>query len=163
VFPSIDLKHYPHNCHVPLAHPLTTIADLKETPLHILALSFALSRLGLTSEIPLDVYHLFQKLASSKAFLFHPIHVDANEALFVSNVSNERIVEVDWRPVGAISTLYSYRSQTPRIPVMFKYLCALSGRLIDGTALIEAVLRKRHWDRVEAEVTRLIEELSTVA
>lgn len=160
VFPSIDLTHYPHNCHVPLAHPLVTLADLKKTPLHILAISFARSRLGMTSDTALNLYHTFQMLASSKAFLFHPMHEDAYEALLVSNVSSQQIVETDWSCAGAVSTLCSYRSQTPRIPIMFKYLCALSGRLGNGTALLEAVLRKSHWIRVEAEVNRLIEKFA---
>ncbi|EIW79542.1 hypothetical protein CONPUDRAFT_125865 [Coniophora puteana RWD-64-598 SS2] len=157
---AFDFAKFPHNSFVPLSHPITTVSSLRETSLADLAYTFARSRLSFDSTQVFSAYHFLRDLSTKKGFLFNPAHPDVDEALMVSNVSAQRIVEFDWTSLGAGRTVSSYRINSSRLPVRFSRLLSLAGRLADGSALIDGVLTERSWDHVQREFEQLITDYS---
>lgn len=145
----ISILQYVHNAFVPLPYPSMTVAQLLKYQTHELACILAESRNELS--IP-HVVSSHDALASITAF---PANPTANENVVVSNVSASRILESDWSPVGAVRTVCGYRYQLTPNEVLITNTVYISGRLDDGSVVLDVSLSKERIDSLVKGVLML--------
>lgn len=145
-----SLADYPHNAFIPAPYPLMSAADLSSSPLHELCNVLATSRLSLTTSHVIQAYTTINSI--SRAFPNNPA---AGDTLVISNVSGSRILESDWSPVGAKRTLCSYRYQLTPHKLLLTNAVFISGRLDDGSVVIDVTLTEHRLSLLVAEINRL--------
>ncbi|KAF5371956.1 hypothetical protein D9615_008116 [Tricholomella constricta] len=134
--PDPAILQYPHNAFVPLPYPSMTVAELQSQPLHVLTHTLALARTALSMPHVLSSY---SALTSLTAF---PANPKAHETLVVSNVSASRILEADWRPLGAVRTVCGYRYQLTPTELLMTNGVYIAGRLDDGSVVLDVSLNR---------------------
>lgn len=159
------LDQYAHNCFIPIAYPLFTIAELKATPIHTLAYKLASARSTLSIGQALCVYDHLKDCAKPRESLFDakfvvPYHVDADENLCMSNMSIARVADVNWRGLGGGRTLCRYKSLITGSPILMSNIVTIAGRLDDGAIILDVVLNSRRMKCLEDEVHRLLDQTS---
>ncbi|KAF8904242.1 hypothetical protein CPB85DRAFT_1225696 [Mucidula mucida] len=147
-----EIQNYPHNAFTPLPYPLYTAADLREFPLPALAHQLMFCRKSLSMFHVLSAQHVFKT-----ALVSAPIHPDADETFFLSNVSSTRILEADWTGVGASRTVCGYRYSLMPRGSPFSNAVLISGRLPDGSVVLDVTLSRARLRSVETELKRLSE------
>ncbi len=100
----------------------------------------------------LSAQHVFKT-----ALVSAPIHPDADETFFLSNVSSTRILEADWTGVGASRTVCGYRYSLMPRGSPFSNAVLISGRLPDGSVVLDVTLSRARLRSVETELKRLSE------
>ncbi|KAF9448371.1 hypothetical protein P691DRAFT_800878 [Macrolepiota fuliginosa MF-IS2] len=152
LIPSSDqsIELYPHNAFAPLPYPLFTVSDLQTIPLH------ELTHILHTTRSSYSLNHVGQgyKLVTQSVttFLVSP---NAHENLLVSNVSASRILESDWRAVGAKRTVCGYRYQVTPNELLLTNSIFIAGRLEDGSTVLDVTLNKLRAGLLMEEVRRL--------
>ena len=154
-----DLIHYAHNCFVPLPTPLLSVEEIRSTPVHKLAYNFAIARGSLSISEPVSVYRdIFPayKPSNTKAIL----HSDrlSDEAVFITNISSSRTVDIDWTTVGGGKTIGAYMVVVA-YPLFVSNVVCITGRLADGSTLLNVVLNREKMRVISEEVQRILEEV----
>ena len=160
------LDQYTHNCFIPIAYPLFTIAELKATPIHSLAHKLASARSTLSISQALCVYNHLKDCAKPRKNLFDakfvvPYHIDADENLCMSNMSIARVADINWRGLGGGRTLCRYKSLLTESPILMSNIATIAGRLDDGAVILDVVLNRRRMKCLEDEVHRLVDQTSS--
>lgn len=145
------LHSYPHNAYAPLPYPLMHVQEIRDTPLHTLCRTLAVLRLSFSRAHAV----LAARILRSDGVTVAPFHRDAQESLAVSNVSATRIMEVDWSAIGGTKVVCGYRYPVSNGFVLTNML-HVSGRLADGSVVLDMCLRRRRLESVEREVNTLI-------
>jgi hypothetical protein len=148
---SIPLHDYPHNAYVPLPYPLQSVGEILSTPLYLLCHTLALARISLSG-----FHAIYAANAFDRYHVAAPFHPEAEESLSVINVSSTGILNTDWRAVGAGSTICGYRYPIAERPLPFSNSVFVSGRLDDGSVVLDTVLRKARLKRLEEEIKVLV-------
>ncbi|KAF9558209.1 hypothetical protein CPC08DRAFT_709755, partial [Agrocybe pediades] len=143
---------FPHNAFVPLPYPLLSVGELQAFPLPALANLFMASRLSLSMHHVVSAYKMLQ----TSCF---PNRPDADETLNISNVSASRILEADWKTLGAKRTICGYRYQATPTDVLFTNALYIAGRLDDGSVVLDVSLTKARFELLSGEVQRLTARL----
>ncbi|KAJ6516278.1 hypothetical protein C8R45DRAFT_238821 [Mycena sanguinolenta] len=145
-----SMEFYPHNAWIPLPYPTLTVKELNSLSIAEFALALCQAR----HKMSLDhVVSSFRYLASNPIAM--PVHPEAQETLTVSNVSASRILESDWSVIGSLGTVCSYRfSATPNNLVIGNRVY-FSGRLPDGTTIIDVNLSKVRMQNLAKAIERL--------
>ena len=154
-----DLIHYPHNCFVPLPIPQLSVEEIRSTPVHKLAHNVAIARDSLSISEPVWLYRdLFPsfKPSKTKAILLYDRLSD--EALFISNTSSARTAEINWTAVGGEKTICRYQILYGS-PLPIANLVNITGRLADGSALLDVVLNREKMRVISREVQRILKEV----
>jgi hypothetical protein len=128
-----------------------SVRDLNLLPLPDMARRFAMFR------EELSFYHVVeacQTLSNHASCL--PGHPDADEVLLVSNVSASRILEADWSKLGSKGTVCGYRYSLTPTELLFSNYAYISGRLKDGSVVLDVVLSKGRLELLLNDVRRLI-------
>lgn len=73
----------------------------------------------------------------------------------ISNVSASRILESDWTAVGAKRTLCSYRYQLTPLRLLLTNAVFISGRLDDGSVVLDVTLTEHRLSLLVAEINKL--------
>ena len=160
------LDQYSHNCFIPIAYPLSTIAELKATPIHSLAHKLASARSTLAVGQALCVYNHLKDCAKPRKNMFDakfvvPYHIDADENLCMSNMSIARVADINWRGLGGGRTLCRYKSLLTESPILMSNIATIAGRLDDGAVILDVVLNRRRMKCLEDEVHRLVDQTSS--
>ena len=145
-----SLADYPHNAFIPAPYPLISAANVGSVPLHELCNVLATSRLSLTTSHVVQAYTAMKSMP--KAFPNNPA---AEDTLMISNVSASRILESDWSPVGAKRTLCSYRYQLTPHKLLLTNAVFISGRLDDGSVVLDVTLTEHRLSLLVAEINKL--------
>ncbi|KAG7096563.1 hypothetical protein E1B28_003985 [Marasmius oreades] len=142
-----EILKYPHNAWTPLPYPPYSVEDLNSLPLHELSRRLAEAR------------HSFDKVHVACAYntlrkhpLAMPVHETADESFLVSNVSASRILEADW----GMKTICGYRYSLTPNALLLTNSAYVSGRLPNGSHLIEVTVSEERIKLVKEEVNRLI-------
>ncbi|KXN92861.1 hypothetical protein AN958_07058 [Leucoagaricus sp. SymC.cos] len=148
--PGTSLDLYPHNAFVPLPYPLFKVSDLQTIVLpeltyilHTARSSFSLNHVG-------QAYKLVMQ--SVTTFFVSP---HAHENLLISNVSASRILESDWRVIGAERTVCGYRYQITPNELLLTNSIFIAGRLDDGSTVLDVTLNKIKAGLLVEEVRKL--------
>ena len=153
-----DLIHYPHNCFVPLPVPRLSVEEIRSTPIHKLAYNVAIARGSLSISEPLRLYRdLFPSFKPSKTKIMFLHDRFSDEALFISNTSSSRTAEIDWTAVGGGKTICRYQSLYAYL--MLPNLVHITGRLADGSALLDVVMNREKIRVISEEVQRILKEV----
>jgi hypothetical protein len=75
----------------------------------------------------------------------------------MTNIASSRILEVDWSAVGGDRVMCGYRFSVDEWSLVITNMFFISGRLADGSTILDIILTKKRWQRVEIEVMKLIE------
>ena len=153
-----DLNRYLHNCFVPLPTPRLSVEEIRSTPVYKLAYNVAIARGALSISEPVRLYRdLFPsfKPSNTKAILLYDRLSD--EALFISNTSSSRTAEINWTAVDGGKTVARYQilNGYPPLP----NLVNITGRLADGSALLDVVLNREKTRVILEEVQRILKEV----
>ena len=158
IFPQ-DLTHYPHNTFVPLLIPRLSVEKIRSTPVHKLAYNIAIARDSFSISEPVSVYRdvfpAFRK-SNMKAMLLYYGLLD--ETLIISNTSSARTVEINWTAVGGGKTICRYQILNS-YPLSVANLVNITGRLADGSALLDVVLNREKMRVISEEVQRILKEV----
>jgi hypothetical protein len=125
-------------------------ADVGSFPLHELCHVLATSRLSLTTSHVVQAYTTMK--SNPRAFPHNPA---AEDSLLLSNVSASRILESDWSPVGGKRTICSYRYQLTPLKVLLTNAVFISGRLDDGSVVLDVTLTEHRLSLLVAEINKL--------
>lgn len=145
-----EIQNYPHNAFVPLPYPRFTVADLKSLPLHNLSYQLASGRTSLS----LAHVHSAEKTFKTATFAA-PLHPQADETFFISNVSATRILEADWTSIGAKRTICGFRYALTALGSPLTNAAYISGHLPDKSVLLDVILTRSRMQALTAEVDRL--------
>ncbi|KAK0231280.1 hypothetical protein IW262DRAFT_1262373 [Armillaria fumosa] len=145
-----EIQNYPHNAFVPLPYPRFTVADLKSLPLHDLSYQLASGRTSLS----LAHVHSAEKTFKTATFAA-PLHPQADETFFISNVSATRILEADWTSIGAKRTICGFRYALTVLGSPLTNAAYISGHLPDKSVLLDVILTRSRMQALTAEVDRL--------
>lgn len=138
---------FPHNALAPLPYPVLTVSDLSALSLHDVANVFAASRASFSVDHVTAAYKALQTLS-------YPNPPEAQETLMLSDDSASRLLELNWSPLGSKKTLCGYRYQATPADVLLTNEVYISGRLEDGTLVIDATLTKARFELLSGEVQR---------
>ncbi|EEB94547.1 hypothetical protein MPER_06622 [Moniliophthora perniciosa FA553] len=157
VAPDSSLSNFPHNAWLPPPSPLLTAAELQSLSLATLTKLLSDTRKKFSKQ---DVLRGYRTLRVHDFVL--PGNWDADEDFLVSNVSASRILEADWTLLAIDSsagkTICCYRySMTPNA-LLLTNMAYISGRLRDGTHVIDICINKQRMGVVEDEVRRIVAE-----
>lgn len=147
--PARSLNLYPHNAFVPLPYPNFSVRQMNSASLPELSQCLAAARMSLSPSHVISAYKALHHFAV-------PIHPDADETLVVSNVSASRILETDWSAVGGLSTVCGYRYQLTPTRVLLTNAVYISGRLSDGSVVLDITLNSTRLKLLTAEVKALL-------
>ncbi|KAK7051263.1 hypothetical protein VNI00_004763 [Paramarasmius palmivorus] len=155
--PDSSLSTFPHNAWLPPPSPIVTASELQSLSLASLTTLLSDSRKTLSNR---DVLRGYRTLKAHGFVL--PGNWNADEDFLVSNVSASRILEADWRLLTSDSssgkTICGYRySMTPN-ELLLTNMAYISGRLGDGSHLIELCINKQRMGVLEEEVKRIVAE-----
>ena len=153
-----DLIHYAHNCFVPLPIPRLSVEEIQSTPVHKFAYNFAIARGSLSVSEPVSVYRdVFSayKPSNTKAIVLCDRLSD--EAVFMSNISSGRTVDINWTAIGGGKTVGTYMVVVT-YPFVWPNVVCITGRLADGSTLLNVVLNQRKMRVISEEVQRILEE-----
>ena len=154
-----DLIHYAHNCFVPLPIPRLSVEEIRSTPVHKLAYNFAIARGSLSVSEPVSVYKdIFSafKPSNTKAIILCDRLSD--EAVFMSNMSSGRTAGIDWTAVGGGKTVGTYMVVIT-YPLVWPNVVCITGRLADGSTVLNVVLSREKMRVISEEVQRILEEV----
>ena len=154
-----DLNRYPHNCFVPLPIPRLSVEEIRSTPVHKLAYNIAIARGSLSISEPVSVYRdVFPayKPSNTKALL----HGDrlSDETVYMSNMSPARSVEINWTPVDGGKIISKY-SIIIGYPIMTVNVVNITGRLADGSTLLNVVMNREKMRVISEEIQRILKEV----
>ncbi|THU89981.1 hypothetical protein K435DRAFT_728668 [Dendrothele bispora CBS 962.96] len=154
-----SLRTHLHNSFITAPYPLLSISTLQSQSLATIAYRLTSSRQSTPDSIK------FQHVVSSSrairtAKIAAPFHPHADEIFSVSNVSNSRILEVDWGCISSIKngkTLCGYRYIQTATGVNFVNVLFISGRLPkDGSIVLDVYLTKDRINLLREEVERVV-------
>lgn len=158
MFSDASLNHYPHNCFIPIGYPIFTIAQLKTIRLHHLAYELAKAKAGLSLGHAVHVYKLLEE--STKPSRFHksvmPYDARADETLVMSNMSIARVVDINWTGLGGKRTVCRYKANLCQSSVLISNVVTITGRLHDGSTVLDVILNRRRRQLLEMELEKLI-------
>ncbi|KAF8211531.1 hypothetical protein K438DRAFT_1958625 [Mycena galopus ATCC 62051] len=145
-----SMEYYPHNAWIPLPYPTLTVKELNS----LTTAEFALALCQARHKMSLDHVLSSHQFLTSNA-LTMPVHPVAHETFTLSNVSASRILESDWSAIGSEGTLSGYRfSPTPNNLVIGNR-AYFSGRLVDGTTIIDVNLNKVRMQNLATAIEKL--------
>ncbi|TFK62283.1 hypothetical protein BDN72DRAFT_827611 [Pluteus cervinus] len=162
IAPNDDLKHYLHNCFLPLPYPVLTVTELQATPIYRLVCTLAQARESRTPEESIRAYAFLQDSYSKikpAAVWYRPPGVD--EEFILSNMTVFKLEEVDWGMVGGKETICIYRSLLSPAPIDFSDQGTVNGWIQgpsgsgDGKLVIELFLNRARWERLEGWIANL--------
>ncbi|KAF7330765.1 hypothetical protein MVEN_02415200 [Mycena venus] len=147
-----SMTHYPHNAWIPLPYPTLTVKELNSLTIPEFTLALCQARHKMSLDHVLSSH---QYLTNNPFSMRMPVHPDAHETLTLSNVSASRILESDWSPIGSQGTVCGYRfSATPNNLVIGNRIY-FSGRLADGTTIIDVNLSKVRMQNLATAIEKL--------
>lgn len=140
-----------------------TVAELKATPVHLVAYKLAKARAALSVAHSRQIYKYLEDCAKPRKGILDikaviTCHADADENLSVSNMSIARVVDINWTGLGGQRTLCRYKSLISEVPVLISNTVTIAGRLDNGTTVVDVVLNQRRMRRLEAEVLKLVDQ-----
>ena len=154
-----DLKNYSHNCFVPIPIPLFTVKDIQTTPVHRLAHIFATARSSLSISEAVSIYRdVYQGFKPSRTKMILPYDERSDENMIMSNMSIARMVDINWTGLGGGKTVCRYKALIGT-PVLASNVVTITGRLADGSTLLDLVLNREKTRKIEAEIQRILKEV----
>ncbi|ESK92723.1 hypothetical protein Moror_15976 [Moniliophthora roreri MCA 2997] len=155
--PDSSLSNFPHNAWLPPPSPLVTASEFQSLPLATLTKLLSDTRMKFSKQ---DILRGYRTLRNHGFVL--PGNWNADEDFLVSNVSASRILEADWTLLATDSsagkTICCYRySMTPNA-LLLTNMAYISGRLRDGTHVIDLCINKQRMGVLENEVRRIVTE-----
>ncbi|CAK5276112.1 unnamed protein product [Mycena citricolor] len=158
LIPGRSLSDYIHNSFIPLPYPVLKVEEIN-------ALSLAeFTRRYCAARHSLNLGHVVSAhLLLSNNPICMPVHPKAQDTIVLSNVSASRILETDWSPVGSQGTICGYRfSATPNNLVIGNSVY-ISGRLGDGSTVIDVNVNQTRLASVAAAVNDLTQKHANTA
>ncbi|KAF8907685.1 hypothetical protein CPB84DRAFT_1725481 [Gymnopilus junonius] len=153
------LSNYSHNCYIPLPYPIFSVAELQDISIHALAYRLSIARASACVEHAMIAYNRFRKAANfsdikAKCVIL-PFDIRANENLGITNMTNGRIVNIDWTGLGGGKTIVRYKSTIRSSSAPFSNWITIAGRLGDGRIMLDVVLNTSKLKALENEVRKV--------
>ena len=144
----LNIPNYPHNCFTPLPYPNLTISEIHSTPLPSLAYTFSSAKSSTTlAQVLTSQKHVKKmtdaQLRNGTKFFLIPADTRADETFLVTNVSNGRVVNVDWTGLGGGKTIFRYKTNMGRGQVPLSNYITIAGKLEDGSIALDVILNQK--------------------
>ena len=157
-------NNYIHNCVMALPYPNFTVSELQTTPLSDLAyvLSTAKSSASITHATAaysrIKQYTNDFRAGTKIGIIAFP--QDSDECLFMTNMINGRVFDIDWSGLGGGKTVFRYKSTRNSINIPPFNMVTVVGKQPDGRIALEVVLDKKRMEVLEDEILRLSSEIN---
>lgn len=163
IFSDAGLNQYAHNCFIPVSYPVLTVAEIKAIPLHHLAYELAKATSGLSLGHAIKVYKLLEESTKPSPTIKTVVPHDdrAEEAMFFSNMSFGRVVDINWTGLGGKRTVCIYKPLLGESFLLISNTVTIDGTLGNGNIVMDVVLNRRRMQILEEELEKLVGSYSS--